>query len=85
MKEYHINYRLDNKETIKQKKREYYLNHKDEIAVTGHNKYLKNKEVGKLKQYNEPYSCECGSVIQRCEKSRHIKTDKHIKFCSQIS
>ena len=57
-------------------------------------RYMRNKE--KYRQYNHdnkelikqrktiPYHCECGSLIQITEKSRHFKSKKHIKFINNI-
>jgi hypothetical protein len=38
----------------------------------------KNKEKIK-KRKTEKFTCECGSIIQRGDKAKHIKTKKHIK------
>jgi hypothetical protein len=36
-----------------------------------------NKEI--LKKYaKQKIHCECGSIIQLCEKARHIKTKRHL-------
>jgi hypothetical protein len=39
----------------------------------------KNKEKIK-KRKTEKFTCECGSIIQRGDKSKHMRTQKHIKF-----
>ena len=43
MREYHTNYRMDNKIVLKEKKREYYLNHTQETKLRGHS-YENNKD-----------------------------------------
>ena len=32
----------------------------------------------------EKYTCECGSIIGRTQKSKHEKTKKHLKFIEKI-
>jgi hypothetical protein len=51
--------------------REKYLNKKKE-------QYQKYK--GKL---SEPATCECGCIVQRCELTRHRKTQKHLNLMKQ--
>jgi len=75
-----------NKDSLKDKKREYYENNKDKIKEY----YENNKE--KIREYREvnketisqklkvKFNCECGSNIRISDKARHFKTIKHIKF-----
>jgi hypothetical protein len=64
MKEYNERYRDENKEVISQKKSEY-----------------REKNADKIKQYsNTLIVCECGSTYMRTNKSRHLKTEKHVQF-----
>jgi hypothetical protein len=58
----------ENKERIKKNHIEYYEKCKDEI-----------NEKRKLK-----YKCQCGSNIRICDKARHERSKKHIKYCQQI-
>jgi len=58
------NYRETNKDIIRKKKSEY---------------YIKNLEHIKAKR-GEKYTCECGSLLTLCKKSRHEQTKKHLKY-----
>jgi hypothetical protein len=62
-------YQNDNREIILQKHRDYYDKHKERIA-----------EKDKVK-----ITCECGSIYRRCDKSRHEKSKKHIKYLDSIN
>jgi len=64
-------YRKDNKEFYQDYMKNYNENYKEKRKIL----YNENKEIIKKK-----YICECGSEIQNCEKLRHLKTKKHIKF-----
>tara|TARA_R110002126_G_C10133603_1_gene469804 strand:+ start:77 stop:556 length:480 start_codon:yes stop_codon:yes gene_type:complete len=55
------------------------------------NKYnKKNREKQKAKQHiyypkrNEKITCECGSVISRTHKSRHLKSLKHNDYLNKV-
>lgn len=49
---------------------------KHRISIEERDKRLKERiEAKKVK-----YTCECGSIISKAEKSKHIKTKKHNKF-----
>ena len=61
-------YREDNKDKIKLYKKQYRDDNKDKI----------------MKYKTQKYICECGSEIQKNEKSRHLKTNKHIEFMKTI-
>jgi len=66
------NYYHSNKEKESNRKKIFYLNNKENIA----DKY--NKKKDELHQIrNEKISCECGCVINRCNKAVHKKTKKH--------
>jgi hypothetical protein len=62
-------YRLENKEHLLQKDREYY--HKNIIAI---------KE-----RKSEPTLCECGKSIARCGMAKHKRTKAHIDFISAMN
>jgi hypothetical protein len=61
-------YYEDNKEHIKEYKKKYYKDNKDKILE-------KNKETHK---------CECGGKYTIYHKCRHLKTNRHLKYCESI-
>ena len=71
-------YRIDNKESIKEQNKQYYIDNKE------HHKqyYIDNIESIKA-QKTQPYYCLCGSTIQLNEKARHNKSAKHLKALEQ--
>jgi len=78
MKQYRVEYRKENAETIAQKQAQYY---KDNAAVLNskHKKYYAaNKD--KINDFaNENINCECGSHYTRRNKSTHLKSPKHAR------
>ena len=60
-------------------KEQYRIDKKDIIAQERKQYYIDNKEIIK-----KQCICECGSIIQTCEKTRHIKTIKHQKKMKTI-
>ena len=70
LKQYHKEYREKNKEEIKEYKKEYnkehYEKNKEEIKI-------KNKEYNKLHWYCQ--DCKC--IVKKCNKSHHLKSQKH--------
>jgi hypothetical protein len=87
IKEYQKEYYEENKEKIKEYRKEYREENKEVIAEKGREYREANKEViaEKKKKYHEAnkeklkekYTCECGSVLRKNEKSRHERTKKH--------
>jgi hypothetical protein len=83
-------YRDDKREELKEKNKIYKKNNKDKIKAYNE----KNKEhiAEQLKQYRLKnkddidkrnktlITCSCGSVIQKMERSRHLKSKKHVNF-----
>ena len=68
-------YREDNRDKIKKyyadnkvKFKKYYESSKDKISL------CKNRK----------YDCECGGVYTHCNKSKHIKSKKHITYMESI-
>ena len=57
-----------NKDTIKEKKAVYYEANKDTI---------KEKKAAYRVAHNKKITCECGCVIGRLDKSKHLKTQRH--------
>jgi hypothetical protein len=64
MDEYHKQYNKENQERIKQQQKEYRLQNKDKIS----------------EKAREKMTCECGSIIRKSDKTRHIKTVKHVNY-----
>jgi len=93
-KEYNKIYNETNKDTIVEMKKKYYETNKDKIKEKNKNYRQNNKE--QIKNYyetnkdklkgraSEPYLCGCGCVIQRTEKARHQKSQKHNKLMETI-
>ena len=88
--EQHKNYYKDNKEKVLETSKQYYEINKEKVSET-HKQYYKTnlKKVSEThKQYYEANkdkltkknTCECGSIIQHCDTSRHNKSKKHIAF-----
>ena len=73
-------YNQDNKETITEKKAEYYVANKERLAEY----YVANKEQI-IKKRKVQFTCECGSTVCTTEKARHFKTLKHMKYCEGSS
>ena len=79
-------YYIDNKDKLKQ----YRDDHKDLIRQK--NKIQDNKRKDDKLQYyidnkdklKTQYACDCGKVIQTCEKARHIKSKIHKKNLKTI-
>ena len=67
-KEYNKKYYQDNKEQCKEKRKEYYQNNKEQIK----------------EQCKEKYTCDCGSIIQKDSKSKHLKSDKHNDYITNL-
>jgi len=70
-------YYEDNKELIKQKTKDYRENNKDNINEYSKKYYQDNKE--KIREHkNKKFNCECGGKYTQINKSRHLKTKKHL-------
>ena len=70
-----------NKEQIKEQKKEYRETHKEQILEQKKEYYKINKEQI-LERYKQKITCECGSVINYGEKTRHSKSKKHQNYLS---
>jgi hypothetical protein len=70
--EYNKIYR-DGNEELKQKKHEYYVLNSNKLTEQAKVNYQKRKD-----SLSEKITCECGCVIRKSDKPRHIKTKKHI-------
>ena len=72
-------YYEDNKEHILEQNRQYRDEHKEERTqfMTKYNKqYYQTKREELLLKLKQPFECECGSIIQKGQKSRHLKSKK---------
>ena len=75
-------WREDNKEYIKQQRKQYRENNKE--LIKQQKKRYQDENNEKIKQYkNEKIKCICGSFIARSCITRHRKTKKHLKFIEQ--
>lgn len=66
--EYKKKYKLENKEQISEKNKSYRLKNLKKIAD-------KNKQK---------FDCDCGGKYTYVDKSTHLKTLKHLKYCENI-
>tara|TARA_R110000868_G_C10654646_1_gene745293 strand:- start:41 stop:577 length:537 start_codon:yes stop_codon:yes gene_type:complete len=72
-----------NKLKIIEQCKEYQLNNKEKINEQRKQYREANKE--KIKKIStQPYTCDCGKIIQLTEKARHCKSKKHISFFNNI-
>lgn len=82
-KKYKINYRSINSEKIKYQQRVWRGHNKEKVNKNNRNYYNKNKV-----QINQKHlvvvKCECGCLITKVHKSRHIKTKKHLKLMNLL-
>ncbi len=75
-------YRQDNKE----KRAEYYQDNKEKIAEYSQKYRQDNKEkIAEYRQDNkeklaEKFNCECGGKYTYCHTTRHMKSQKHLKW-----
>ena len=83
-KEYSKEYRLDNKEILKEKDNQKYLKNKDKKLIQAKEYYVNNKEKIKTKM-SENVICECGCSITSSHLHRHMKTKKHIDLMKNIN
>ena len=68
-------YRINNKELIITRGKQYYIENKDKILLKTRQTYEKNKEI-----VNQKFNCECGGKYIYRTKSRHNKSKKHQSF-----
>jgi hypothetical protein len=92
-------YREDNKELIKEKKKKEYEDNKEHIKERSLKNYYAKQEENKErnKQYREnnreklsqhrqeKVSCECGCILSRNHLNRHCNTDKHKKKMEELN
>jgi len=72
--EYHKNYRIENKERILIRDRQYYYKNIEKIKLYKR----ENRERYNIQQNNRKWFCECcNHTYPRNKKNRHLKTKKH--------
>lgn len=73
---YHKEWAKENKAHLKEYKKKYYEANKAKTAAQWKKRYAKDKEKIRAKQ-KIPWTCECGTVVQKVAKYNHLKTAKH--------
>ena len=64
------------KEEYKQYKQQWHLQHRDEVIARSKEFYETNKD--RINEDNKvKTTCNCGSVVRKCDLQRHLKTIKH--------
>jgi len=79
-------YYQDNKKKIQSRVKEYMSKPENYKRKIDYMKQYSNTEERKqkVKEYKqEEILCECGTIIKKCRKARHIKTDKHINLMNK--
>jgi len=79
MKEYHKEYRIENKEYFRQKSEEYRNNNKEKLKEC---RIRAKEKIVECK--SRPYHCVCGSSIWFSNKTHHFKTNKHKNYIKNI-
>lgn len=80
-KEYNEEYNERHKERLAEQKKEYRETHKERLLEKQKEWRQKNKERI-LEQMKQKITCDCGSVINYGDKSKHFKTQKHQNYLS---
>lgn len=72
----------NNKDIYIQKSKDYSQKNKEKVAEYKKEYALKNKEqiAAYRQENNTEYTCECGSVLKKYNKSTHEKTIKHQEY-----
>jgi hypothetical protein len=86
--EYNKQYKEQNKEQIleyqkqhyEQYQKQYKEQNKEKILDDAKRYYQQNKE-----KLNQKFNCECGGKYTFLHKSKHIKTQKHIKYFEELN
>ena len=84
LQQYRANYYQENKDYHNQKGKEWRENNKDRKKATDKAYREKNKETIMQKE-KELINCKCGATIQKTEKARHERTQKHQNYLKQKS
>jgi hypothetical protein len=72
-------YQAANKEKIAEKQKAYYVDNREAISEYQKAYYVDNKEQI-AEQKKVTFTCDCGSVLTHCNKSRHEKSKKHREY-----
>tara|TARA_R110001606_G_scaffold65658_1_gene151676 strand:+ start:241 stop:870 length:630 start_codon:yes stop_codon:yes gene_type:complete len=73
-------YREEHKEEFNERSKKYYEDHKEEINIKNQIYHQEHKEIINMKKRERIVCDNCGCIINKTNKSRHIKTDKCINF-----
>jgi hypothetical protein len=76
---YKQQYVEEHKEEIQQYQRQYAEEHKEELQQY-RQQYYEEKKEEILERMSVKYTCECGTTLRLCNKSRHNRTKKHLTF-----
>ncbi len=72
-KEYYEKYR----DILCVRKKEYWRENRDKYKEY----YENNKDIINRKK-KEPFACDCGSIVRKSDKQKHLKTNKHKNYIS---
>ena len=75
-KAYQKGYYEQNKDVFLAKRKEHYEQNKAALLAKSREYYEQNKEKIAEKK-NEKITCECGCIINKSSKVRHLKSKKH--------
>jgi len=76
-------YREENADKIKAYQQQYREENADKIKAYKQQYYQQNTDKIKADK-NEKIQCECGAVICRSNKSRHLKSKSHLNFINNL-
>ena len=83
-REYENNYRTENNEILKSKKKVYYETNKETI-LEGKKVYYQNNKTEILEKNKAIVLCECGCNIGKLGLSRHQRTKKHLDLFAALA
>ena len=78
-KEYYKN----NKEKLLEKSKQWKENNKEKLSVQRKKYNEKNKEKIAERE-NQKHNCKCGGKFTHQNKSKHVKTKKHMKYIESL-
>ena len=68
---------------MKKYKKQYSVNNKEKIKIQQRKKYDKN--IQQRKKYNkEKITCECGLIITKINRVRHLRSRKHKDYIAGL-
>ena len=79
-------YYEQNKEKILKKQKEWYEDNKDKIKEyqQANKDKIKEYQQANKEKITQKITCECGSIIQKCEKPRHERSNKHKQYIDNL-